>query len=344
MRTILLKSHSQGGIIMKKLSICFTLLLGVLFWTPARAADQAGEVLKAIVKIRAEIPEGARTAAALGTEREGHGIVLDTKGHILTTGYLIIESESIEVTGPDGKKTKAAFVGYDHTTGFGILKTESPLNVEPMKLGNSSDLKEGDPVIVAGHGGRESAVGARVVARREFTGYWEYILENAIYTAPAYARFAGAALIGADGRLLGVGSLFTQLAIPGMGVLPCNVFIPIDLLQPILEDLISKGRPGAAARPWMGINAEESHSRVFISRITEGGPADEAGLKTDDLILKVNGQPVDGLADFYRKVWAAGNAGVEVTLTILKGVETQEIRVRTGDRNKFLMMKPKKTI
>jgi S1-C subfamily serine protease len=329
---------------MKKLSICFTVALGVLFGTPAHAADQAGDVLKAIVKIRAEIPEGARTAAVLGTEREGHGIVFDAKGHILTTGYLIIESESIEVTGPDGKKTKAAFVGYDHATGFGILKTESPLKVEPMKLGNSSDLKEGDPVIVAGHGGRESAMGARVVARREFTGYWEYILENAIYTAPAYAKFAGAALLGADGRLLGVGSLFTQLAVPGVGVLPCNVFIPIDLLQPILEDLISKGRPGTAARPWMGLNAEESHGRVFISRITEGGPADEAGLKTDDLILKVNGQPVAGLADFYRKVWAAGNAGVEVTLTLLKGVEAQETRVRTGDRNKFLMMKPKKTI
>jgi S1-C subfamily serine protease len=329
---------------MKKASFFFILVLCAALLAPAYAADHAEEVLKAIVKIRAVIPEGARTAAVLGTEREGHGIVVDSKGHILTTGYLIIESESIEVTGPDGKKSQAGFVGYDHATGFGILRTESPLNVEPMKLGNSSDLREGAPVIVAGHGGRESAIGARVVARREFTGYWEYILENAIYTAPAYAKFAGAALIGADGRLLGVGSLFTQLAVPGLGILPCNVFIPIDLLQPILEDLISKGRPDTAARPWMGINAEESHGRVFISRITEGGPADDAGLTTDDLILKVNGQPVDGLADFYRKVWAAGTVGVEVTLTILKGVEAQEIRVRTGDRNRFLMMKPKKTI
>jgi len=151
---------------MKKASFFFILVSCAALLAPAHAAGQAEEVLKAIVKIRAVIPEGARTAAALGTEREGHGIVLDSKGHILTTGYLIIESESIEVTGPDGKKVKAAFVGYDHATGFGILRTESALNVEPLKLGNSSDLKEGAPVIVAGHGGRESAIGARVVARR----------------------------------------------------------------------------------------------------------------------------------------------------------------------------------
>jgi S1-C subfamily serine protease len=320
------------------------LLLGLVLIGTVHAADPAAEVLKAIVKIRAVIPEGARTAAVLGTEREGHGILFDSRGYILTTGYLIIESESIEVTDSGGKKTKAAFTGYDPVTGFGVLQTETPLDVEPLKLGSSAELKEGAPVLVAGHGGLESAIGARVVARREFAGYWEYILEDAIYTAPAYAKFAGAALIGPDGRLLGVGSLFAQLAIPGVGVLPCNVFIPIDLFQPIREDLISVGHPTQPARPWLGINAEESHGRVFITRITEGGPAAEAGLKTDDLILKVNGKPVEGLSDFYRKVWAAGSAGINVSLNILDGVEPREVTVHTGDRNKFLMMKPKRAI
>jgi len=329
---------------MKKTAFLFILLFGVALPGAIHAADAAEEVLKAIVKVRAVIPEGARTAGILGTEREGHGILFDSRGYILTTGYLIIESEGIEVTGPDGKKTKAAFTGYDQATGFGILQTETPLDVEPLKLGSSAELNEGDPVLVAGYGGLESAIGARVVARREFAGYWEYILENAIYTAPAYAKFAGAALIGPDGRLLGVGSLFAQLAIPGVGVLPCNVFIPVDLLRPILEDLISVGHPNKPARPWLGINAEETHGRVFITKITEGGPAEGAGLKTDDLVLKVNGKPVEGLADLYRKVWAAGSAGVSVTLSILEGVEAKEVTVHTGDRNKFLMMKPKKTI
>ena len=200
------------------------------------------------MKIKATVPEGARTAAALGTEREGHGILIDGRGHILTTGYLVIESETIEVTGPGGRKVKAAFVGYDHATGFGLVRAESPLGVEPIELGRSADIAEGAPVLVAGYGGLESAAGARVVARREFAGYWEYLLENAIYTAPPYAKFAGAALIGPDGRLLGVGSLFTPLTIPGVGTLPCNVFIPIDLLQPILQDLITT-RPPERSRP-----------------------------------------------------------------------------------------------
>jgi S1-C subfamily serine protease len=328
---------------MKTALIAF-ILSAVAGVAPAGAAGQAEEVFNAIVKIKAQIPEGARTARVLGTEREGHGIVLDARGHILTTGYLIIESESIEVTGADGRKTPAGFVGYDHATGFGILQAESPLNVEPIPLGTSADLTQGTPVIVAGHGGVESAIGARVVARQEFVGSWEYLLDQAVFTSPPYAQFAGAALIGPDGRLLGVGSLFTQLNFPGLGVLPCNVFIPIDLLKPILEDLIASGRAGTPAKPWMGINAEETRGRVFITRVTEGGPAEEAGLKTDDLILRVNGQPLEGLADFYRKVWAAGSAGVEVKLTVLKGTQIQDATLRTGDRNKFLMMKPKKTL
>ncbi len=329
---------------MRKATVYLIMFGCIAFVGPAPASTQAGEVLRAVVKIRATIPEGARTAAVLGTEREGHGIIFDSKGHILTAGYLIIESKSIEVTGPNSQKTKAAFVGYDHATGFGILRAESPLDVEPMKFGSASELKEGAPVIVAGHGGLEAAIGARVVARREFTGYWEYILDQAIYTAPAYAQFAGAALIGPEGELLGVGSLFTQLTVPGLGLLPCNVFIPIDLLKPILDDLISTGRSKQPARPWLGVNAEEAHQRVFITRITEGGPAEEAGLQADDLILTVNGKPVTGLSDFYRKLWEAGSAGTEIRLGILKGIEIKEISVRTGDRNRFLLMKPKKTI
>ena len=329
---------------MRKPSLLLTLIFLAAFAAPAPALDKAEDLLKAVVKVKATVPEGARTAAALGTEREGHGILIDGRGHILTTGYLVIESETIEVTGPGGRKTAAVFVGYDHATGFGIVRAESPLGAEPIELGRSADLAEGAPVLVAGYGGLEAAAGARVVARREFAGYWEYLLENAIYTAPAYAKFAGAALIGADGRLLGVGSLFTPLAVPGVGTLPCNVFIPVDLLQPILADLIAQGRPRTPARPWLGINAEESHGRVFVSRVTADGPAEAAGLEADDLILKVNGEPVAGLTDLYRKVWATGSAGAEVTLTILKGVEPRDVKVKSADRNAFLRMQPRKSI
>ena len=329
---------------MKKrcLFVTFAIFLG--FCAPAFADKAPEELLKAVVKIRAMIPAEARTAVILGTEREGHGVLIDSKGLILTTGYIILESETIEVTGPEGKKFEAAFVGYDYVTGFGILRTDEPLNVEPIKLGRSSTVKVGDPVMVAGYGGAASAIGARVVARREFTGYWEYLLDNAIYTSPPYADFGGAALISPEGRLLGIGSLFTQLAIQGLGSLPCNVFIPIDLLPPILEDLIAVGHPRKPARPWLGINAEEAHGRVFITRSSSGGPAELAGLRPGDLILKVNGKAVDGLSDFYRKVWALGSSGVKVTLTILRGAGIRDLTLSTGDRSKFFQLKPKKTI
>lgn len=329
---------------MKRLRLSFAFALFLALSAPVFAEQAPEDVLKAVVKIRALIPQEARTAASLGTERVGHGVLIDSKGLILTTGYLILESETVEVTGPEGKVVQAAFVGYDHVTGFGLLRTRTPLNVEPMKLGLSSKITEGDPVMVATYGGTDEAIGARVIIRQDFVGSWEYLLENAIYTSPPIAEFGGAALIGPDGRLLGIGSLLAQLSIPGIGSVPCNVFIPIDLLAPILDDLVTAGRPKKPARPWLGIYAEAAHRRVFVMRVMRGGPADLAGIQADDLILKVNGIAVEGLGDFYRKVWMLGNAGVEVTLSILRAAEIRDITVRSGDRYKFLEQPPQKTI
>jgi S1-C subfamily serine protease len=327
---------------MKRIWLSATLIFFFALSVPVFADQGPEEVLKAVVKIRAIVPKEARTAASLGTERVGCGVLIDSKGLILTTGYLIIESETIEVTGPEGKVVQASFVGYDHVTGFGLLRTQTLLNVEPIKLGQSSKIAGGDPVMVAGYGGAEEAIGARVIIRQDFVGSWEYLLENAIYASPPIAEFGGAALIGPDGRLLGIGSLFTQLPIPGVGSLPCNVFIPIDLLPPILDDLVTAGRPKKPRRPWLGVSAEAAFRRVFVTRVTPGGPAEKAGIQADDLLLKVNGKAVEGLAEFYRNVWALGDAGVEVTLSILRGTEIRDITVRSGDRYEFLQQPPQK--
>ncbi len=322
--------------------ICLTVIFPVLIalCSPAYAEQTAEEILKAVVKIRSIVSKDARSARTLGTEREGNGVVIDSKGHVLTIGYLISDAETIEVTGPEGKPIKATFVGYDQNTGFGLLRTDKPLNVQPMKLGQSSEVKEGDPILVAGYGGKDSVQVGRVIARREFVGYWEYLIENAIYIAPPYANFGGAALIDRDGRLLGIGSIFTQMTIPGFGSIPCNMFVPIDLLNPILSDLMTRGRSREAPRPWLGLNAEEAHGRVFVTRVTSEGPAERAGLQPEDLILTVNGKAVNGLADFYRKVWALGNAGVDVSLGILRGSQIRDITVRSADRYQSLRVKP----
>ena len=322
-----------------KRSLLVVFFVFITLMSSAYGDQSAEEILKAIVKIKSVIPQNALTAKTLGTEREGNGVVIDSKGHILTIGYLIVEAETLAVTTGEGKPISASFVGYDHDTGFGLLKTDQPLAVTPMKLGKSSEVKQGDPILMAGHGGTESVQAGRVLARKEFIGYWEYLLEDAIYTAPAHTGFGGAALIDRDGKLLGIGSLLTQVIIPGFGSIPCNISVPIDLLPPILGDLIAKGRTSAAPRPWLGLNAEEGHDRVFVLRVTSGGPAEKAGLQSGDMVLTVKGEEVKGLADFYRKVWALGNAGVEVPLGIMRGIKIRDITVKSVDRNRLLRQK-----
>lgn len=318
---------------MKKLYIFITIIMMIV---PAYAQQEAAKILNAVVKVKSTIPGGARTARILGTEREGNGVLIDSRGHILTIGYLILEADHIEVVDQEGREIPAHYVGYDHHTGFGLLRAEKALMIPPIQLGLSSDVKAGDPVLVLGHGGAEAVQGVRVVFRGEFTGYWEYLLDNAIYISPPYRNYGGAALIGRDGKLLGIGSIFTQQAIPDLGVIPCNMFVPIDLLRPILSDLISTGRSREPPQPWLGLHVDEIHGRIVVLRVTPGGPAEKSDLSPGDIILTVNKNAVSGIADFYRKVWSLGNAGVKVPLGVLQGVRINNIVVPSADRDQYL--------
>ncbi|MFQ5851880.1 MAG: S1C family serine protease [Candidatus Binatia bacterium] len=307
---------------------------------PVDSAEPAKDVLAAIVRVRSDVPADARTAPTLGTEREGSGVVIDSGGLILTIGYLILEAMGAEVGGPGGKPINANIVGYDHNTGFGLLRATRPLGVTPMKFGKSSAVRERDEVLVASHGGPDSVQAAIVASRREFAGYWEYLLENAIFTVPPHPNFGGAALIGRDGRLLGIGSLLVQDAVPGRDSIPGNMFVPIDQLKPILADLMLKGRSAEPPRPWLGIFGRAVGGRILVLRVSPGGPADQAGLRSNDMIVGVAGEVVEGLADFYRKVWTRGRAGVEVPLNVLQGTRVREVIVRSADRYRHLRLKP----
>ena len=330
------KDKVSGGSDMKRLSMIPAVVISAIICTAVYAEQKPEEILKAVVKVHAVIPSDAVTAPMLGTEREGNGVLIDSEGHILTIGYLVLEAETIEVFGPDNKGVDATFVGYDYDTGFGLLRANTPLNVKPMKLGSSSKLKEGEPALVAGYGGSDAVLGVRVVSRGEFAGYWEYLLDNAIFTAPPYQNYGGAALIGADGALLGIGSILTQTTVSGFGSIAANMFVPVDLLKPILDDLITSGKSRQSQKPWLGLHTDISHGRLFVIRIVPGSPAEKANLQVGDLILKVNNQPVKGLADFYRKVWGLGKAGVKVPISILRGTEIKEINVLSAGRNQFL--------
>ena len=327
---------------MKLIYKMFLYVIIVGLATPALTESNTVDPLTAIVKIRSVVPESARTAAALGTEREGSGVVIDSEGLILTIGYLIMEAESIEVVVGSADPVSASFVAYDHESGFGLLRFVPPVEVEPVELGRSTDLKEGDPVLVAAHGGVESARRAYVLSRGEFAGYWEYLLDSAIYIAPAHPQFGGAALIGPDGRLLGIGSIFTRLTVPGYGQVPGNMFVPVDLLKPIWQSLVETGRSRFPIRPWLGVFLEESHGRVIVTRVAADSPAEKAGLQSGDIILTVNGGPVSTLANCYRSIWALGNAGVKVPLEILKRTQIQPLQVQSADRYQYLHIQPVK--
>jgi S1-C subfamily serine protease len=319
--------------------ICFFFALSGVF---IYADDNLEEILNAIVKIHAKVPSDAYTANALGTEREGSGVLIDTSGTILTIGYLILEAEDIMVTLKDGKTVPATFIGYDFDSGFGLLRIDKLKKTSTMKFGQSSKIKEGDQVLVAGYGGTDAVQIAQIISRSEFVGYWEYLLNDAIYISPPHPNFGGAALVDRDGKLVGIGSIYTSFVMEGIGVIPCNMFVPIDPLKPILTELMSEGRPKKPSKPWLGLNVDESHGRIFAIRVTSGGPSESAGIQPGDIILTVDGKAVNGIADFYRSVWSLGSAGIDVKLSILQGAEIRKITIRTADRYQFLKLSPKK--
>jgi S1-C subfamily serine protease len=291
--------------------------------------------LDAVVSLRAEIPEDAFTAQLLGTERAGSGVVIRDDGLVLTIGYLITEASTIWLTTNKGTVTGGFPIAYDQTTGFGLVQPLGKLGVRPLERGSISACRVGENVVMAGHGGRAHALKATVFAKREFAGYWEYVLDEAIFTAPAHPQWGGAALIGADGRMLGIGSLLVQEKIDA-GVLQGNMIVPIDLLSPILEDMVKLGRPARPPRPWLGLYATEAGARLVIAGLAPGGPAEKAGLRVGDVVLEVSGAKPSSLADLFRRVWAVGVAGAVVPLKIMRDTTTRDFGVRSADRSEFL--------
>jgi S1-C subfamily serine protease len=291
--------------------------------------------LSAVVSVTATIPPDAFTAQTLGTERSGHGVQI-RDGIILTIGYLVTEAQSVWLMTGDGRAVEGHVLGYDQVTGFGLVQALGRLALPSLELGDSAATALGERVVVAGSGGRARSVAARIVAKQEFAGYWEYLLDEAIFTAPAHPHWGGTALIAPDGSLIGIGSLQLQHMGPGGRPALINMMVPIDLLKPILDDLMTLGRPNRPPRPWLGLFAAEAEDRVVVAGLAEGGPADKAGLRVGDAILAVRGARVANLAGLFRRVWALGHAGVEVPLAIERDGRTADLTVPSGDRNRFL--------
>jgi S1-C subfamily serine protease len=309
--------------------------------TPARQPKPAEydfdleRALSAIVGLRTIVPDDAFTAEALGTERAGHGVVI-RDDVVLTIGYLITEAEEIWISLPDDRVVPGHAIAYDQTTGFGLVQALGALDLPALPLGRSASAGPGNRVVMAGAGGRHHSLAARIVAKQEFAGYWEYVLDEAIFTAPAHPFWGGAGLIGVGGELLGIGSLQVEQRTTSGESGQLNMVVPIDLLKPILDDLLSSGRPKRPPHAWLGLFATDLDDRVFVVGVYAGAPSDRAGLKPGDLIVSVAGQPISSLAGFFRTVWALGPAGVEVPIVVSREGETLNVTVTTSEREKFL--------
>jgi S1-C subfamily serine protease len=302
---------------------------------PEETGFDLAAALDAVVLLRAEIPGDAFTASILGTERAGNGVVIREDGLVLTIGYLITEAESIWLTTNRGTVIQGHALAYDQATGFGLVMPLGKLGVRPLARGSATSAQTGNGVIVIGQGGRAHSLKAKIIAKREFAGYWEYVLDEALFSAPAHPQWGGAALVGEDGRLLGIGSLLVQESVGGKAV-DGNMFVPIDLLAPILDEMLATGRPTRPPRAWLGIYATEMEGHVVIGGLAPGGPAERAGVQLGDLVLEAGGEKVANLAALFRRVWGLGPAGTEVVLTLSRRGASSTARIRSADRNDFL--------
>lgn len=300
-----------------------------------------GHVLDTVVGIDTRIPGNARTASFLGTTRQGSGVVISDDGLVLTIGYLILEALEIDIVLNTGRKIPASFVAYDHKSGFGIVRAASDIPVAPAQLGSSDSMGVSTQVVLANRLGPQAAQGVFVVARREFVGSWEYLLESAIYTSPPNPNFSGAGLFDADGKLIGIGSLFVGNATFLQRPLPGNMFVPIDELKPILKDMVSGGRRADSPRPWLGLAPSEIRDRVFIDRVSPDSPASRAGIQPGELVISVDDIPVVSMSGFFRSIWRGRQAGDAVTLKLLSPEgQIREVAVESMDRNDWLRLDP----
>jgi len=293
------------------------------------------QALDAVVLLRAEIPEDAFTGGILGTERVGNGVVIRDDGLVLTIGYLITEAENIWLTTNAGAAVAGHALAYDQATGFGLVQPLGNLRTPLLERGSAAAVAAGDEVYVIGHGGRAHALKAKVIAKREFAGYWEYLIEDALFTVPAHPQWGGAALLDAGGRIVGIGSLLVQEAV-GEESEQGNMFVPVDLIEPIFDDLLAHGRAARAPRPWLGMYTQQADGRLTVGGLAPGSPAERAGVHAGDLVLGVAGERTASLADFLRGVWRLGGPGVEVPLMLARQGDVLRLSVRSADRSDFL--------
>ncbi len=293
--------------------------------------------LDSLVSVKAYIPNDAMSADLLGTERTGHGTRIRNDGLIVTIGYVVNEAEKIWISSRCGKASAGVVIGNDFQSGLALIKPVTPLPGPTMALGKSRDLETSDIIrVTTSARDEQQSIDAQVVSKQEFAGRWEYLIEEAIFTAPANKNWSGAALINREGKLVGIGSLLIQGFEVNDSLCSVNMFVPIDLLTPVINEICDSGRRLTPERPWLGVLVDEKDGELTIVGIYRNCPADEAGLRPGDKILKVDDRPIYNLGHLFRSIWDLGEAGRKVPLTIMRRSKQQKVCVKSAERSAFL--------
>jgi S1-C subfamily serine protease len=292
-------------------------------------------VAPAVVGIHVEVPSDRPSAATLGAERWGSGVLFDATGYALTVSYVLIDAARVDVVLRDGRKVEGKVAGLDLESGLGVIKLEGPGPWPAASLGDSTRMAVGDITGTVGmdEDGALIATPGTVKSIRAFAASWEYMLDRALFVAPYNSAFGGAALVDQTGAVVGITSLRLGEATY------MNLAIPIEQFLGDREELIAKGRvESRKPRPWLGLYTRETDDGLVVAGVSPIGPARSAGFRPGDRIVRVNGEEVSGQADFYRRLWR-GSAGQEVQLVVMRATRLEAITVRSVDR--YRLFKPK---
>ncbi|MEK9653718.1 MAG: S1C family serine protease [Betaproteobacteria bacterium] len=299
-----------------------------------RVSFNLERVIDAVVKVKTFVPDDAFTANILGTERLGSGVLISGEGLIVTIGYIITEAETIWVTTNDGATYPAHIVGYDQASGFGLIQVSQPLSILPVPIEQHCSPQKNEEAYIVSFGGKKHSLTTKISDIREFTGYWEYVLDEGIYTSPPHPQWGGAGLFNNMGNLVGIGSLLLQEGFERQQ--QGNLVVPTSILLPILDEMVKYGRSPDKPRPWLGMYTVDSEQKFFVSSLAPSGPAALAGIKEGDQILEIQGQKVNSLANLFRSIWKQGEAGVKISITVSRSGDVLRMEVTSADRNDFL--------
>jgi serine protease Do len=305
-----------------------------LSWTSAAFAVDPQSLIQSVVKIESRVPSDAQSAENLGRARVGSGVILENQ-LVLTIGYLLLEADTVDIVTASGRRVPGSVAGYDHSTGFGLVRTALPISEPAIVIGDSDKVTEKQKVFTIGQG-EAQATELHIVSRKVFAGGWEYLIEKPLFTFPPVNNWSGAPLLTEDGTLVGIGSLVVNDAAVDRKGVPGNMFIPTNLLKPILEDLRAKGRRSGDVQPWLGMSTEINRGNLMVQRVSPKGPADLAGVAPGDIVLGVGNTKVTDQADFYRKLWGAGTAGSEISVRLLQGGDVKDVKIKSIDRMDFI--------